>query len=68
MNASSERAERERLTALRLEHRKLDEMIRELEAQPVPDQLLVTRLKKQKLTLKDAITTLEDRLFPDIIA
>jgi len=32
------------------------------------DPLRVQRLKKQKLRLRDKITTLEDSLFPDIIA
>ena len=32
------------------------------------DQLQIARLKKKKLTLRDAIAKLEDRLTPDIIA
>ena len=32
------------------------------------DQLLIRRLKKRKLALKDQITVLEDQLLPDIIA
>ena len=32
------------------------------------DQLQVKRLKKRKLHLKDQITSVEDRLTPDIIA
>jgi hypothetical protein len=32
------------------------------------DQLLVKRLKKKKLVLKDRITQIEDKLLPDIIA
>jgi hypothetical protein len=32
------------------------------------DQLLVKRLKKKKLALKDRITQIEDKLLPDIIA
>ncbi len=57
-----------RLEVLRREHRDLDEAIRALEAQVRPDQLMLRRLKKQKLALKDQITRLEDRLIPDIIA
>jgi hypothetical protein len=34
----------------------------------MPDQLRIARLKKKKLTLRDQITQLEDRLTPDIIA
>jgi len=32
------------------------------------DQLLMRRLKKRKLSLKDQITALESELVPDIIA
>ena len=59
---------RELLVRLRAEHRQLDEQIGALEAAPLADQLLITRLKKAKLKLKDQINTVEDRLTPDIIA
>jgi hypothetical protein len=39
-----------------------------LEDNPLADQLLVKRLKKRKLVLKDRITQIEDKLLPDIIA
>jgi hypothetical protein len=39
-----------------------------LESLPMPDQLRIARLKKKKLTLRDQIASLEDRLTPDIIA
>ncbi|HXF53499.1 MAG TPA: DUF465 domain-containing protein, partial [Hyphomicrobiaceae bacterium] len=51
-----------------LEHRELDTEIATLEATGTADQLLITRLKKKKLKLKDQITALEDQLLPDIIA
>ena len=35
---------------------------------PACDQLLLTRLKKRKLFLKDLISQLEDSLLPDITA
>ena len=35
---------------------------------PRADQLALTRLKKRKLLLKDAITRLESRLIPDLDA
>jgi len=38
------------------------------EASPFGDQLLIKRLKKKKLALKDQITAIEDQLLPDIIA
>ena len=59
---------RNSLTALKLEHRRLDEEIRELLESVELDQLRVSRMKKQKLTLKDEIRQLEDRLMPNIIA
>lgn len=59
---------RERLEALKVEHRDLDEIIRRLADDPAQDQLQVTRLKKRKLQLKDAIARLESRLIPDLNA
>lgn len=64
----NEREIREQLAKLRIEHRDLDNEIAELEASNAADQLLVSRLKKKKLKLKDQISALEDQLFPDIIA
>lgn len=60
---------REELVKLRADHRDLDDEIAALEAQgPAADQLLIRRLKKKKLALKDQISKLEDNLLPDIIA
>ena len=59
---------RAQIGALRQEHQDLDDAVRALEALPRPDQLQVARLKKKKLTLRDQIAKLEDRLTPDIIA
>jgi hypothetical protein len=59
---------REQLTRLTQEHRDLDAEIVRLEGAAAVDQLHVKRLKKRKLALKDRITSLEDRLLPDIIA
>ncbi len=68
MQRHDERELREMLVKLRAEHRQLDDEIIALEASTMGDQLSVTRLKKRKLKLKDQITAIEDRLFPDIIA
>ncbi len=68
MERRDERELREELVTLRSEHRKLDGEIAALEADPSADQLLVKRLKKKKLVLKDRITQIEDKLLPDIIA
>lgn len=57
-----------RLEVIRREHRDLDEAIRALELNGLPDQLTLRRLKKQKLALKDQIVKIEDNLIPDIIA
>ncbi len=61
-------AQERELMRLREEHRDLDTAIFALERLGTPDQLQVQRLKKRKLQIKDRITTLSDRLTPDIIA
>ena len=58
----------EKIVALDLEHRALDEVIRNLEIQGNFDQLKLSRLKKRKLMLKDQISSLSNNLLPDIIA
>ncbi|KAA5802397.1 DUF465 domain-containing protein [Alkalicaulis satelles] len=63
-----ETALRQRLDALRDEHRALDEEVRLLTMCGVVDQLKIMRLKRRKLSLKDEIFRLEDILNPDIIA
>ncbi|MEM0922248.1 MAG: DUF465 domain-containing protein [Pseudomonadota bacterium] len=55
------------LDELRQTHRKLDEEISDLVVTGA-DTLTISRLKKQKLALKDRIARLEDQLYPDIIA
>ncbi len=59
---------RERLNWLKQQHRDLDAAIAALQDAPGADQLLLRRLKKQKLMLKDQIAKVEDQLLPDIIA
>ncbi|APG47750.1 YdcH family protein [Phaeobacter porticola] len=56
------------LEVFRRQHRDLDEAITALQERGTSDQLTIRRLKKQKLTLKDKIALIEDRLTPDIIA
>ncbi|WP_386683917.1 YdcH family protein [Loktanella sp. R86503] len=72
MNSSSRMSEAEILTielaVLRGEHRDLDLAITALQARHPGDVLTLKRLKKKKLSLKDLIARLEDRLNPDIIA
>ncbi|MBK1672891.1 YdcH family protein [Ectothiorhodospira shaposhnikovii] len=59
---------RTRLAELIEEHRALDEAIHRLAEGPFVDQVRLTRLKKRKLLLKDAISRLESRLIPDLNA
>ncbi len=55
----------QRVIALKLEHRDLDEAIARLQADIEADELSVKRLKKRKLQLKDSIARLESALIPD---
>jgi hypothetical protein len=57
-----------RLEALRGEHRDLDEAIARLADSPSDDELLLRRLKKRKLAIKDRITVVERMLQPDDLA
>jgi hypothetical protein len=59
---------RARLHALQAEHRDLDQVILQLTTTPPQDQLLLQRLKKRKLNLKDRISFLEQAIEPDIPA
>lgn len=56
------------LDVLRRQHRQLDEEIQAIECGPAPDAIRVGQLKRRKLAMKDEITRLEDRLYPDILA
>lgn len=57
-----------RVKALRQEHADLDASIEALERMPIPDQLLIARMKRKKLSLRDEIVKIEARILPDIIA
>ena len=56
------------LATKRQEHADLDAAISTLAASGLADQMLLQRLKKRKLMLKDRIVQLENLLLPDIIA
>ena len=58
----------ERIISLQQEHRDLDDAIAALVDKGVYDQLLLQRMKKRKLALRDFISRLEALLVPDIIA
>ena len=68
MTRQDDRELREQLTRLRAEHRDLDTEIDALEGAGRVDQLVVKRLKKRKLCLKDQITHLESDMIPDLNA
>jgi hypothetical protein len=59
---------RNEVALLKQEHKDLDKAISALELVPLPDQILIARLKRKKLALRDRITTIEDKIRPDIIA
>jgi len=57
-----------RVKLLRQEHADLDASIDALSEAAVPDQLMIARLKRKKLSIKDEIVKIEARILPDIIA
>lgn len=59
---------RKRLHELRQEHSDLDAAITALATSGDIDQLVLQRMKKRKLMLKDYIVRLESDLIPDIDA
>lgn len=59
---------RSRLQELKVEHRDLDAAIHHLIEATPSDELMLRRLKKRKLQLKDQITLIEGMLEPDIPA
>ncbi|MED5536176.1 MAG: YdcH family protein [Pseudomonadota bacterium] len=58
----------ERLKELRVEHQDLDQVISRLADDPHVDQIMLRRLKKRKLMIKDMITQLESDRIPDLNA
>jgi len=64
----SEEALEQRLADLRQDHADLDAAVQAIALSPLPDMLLIARLKRKKLALKDEIARIEDMLNPDIIA
>lgn len=60
--------DQQRLQALRLEHRDLDQVIERLSSEHGIDQFQLQRMKKRKLHIKDQIAILENKLTPDLNA
>jgi hypothetical protein len=67
-SADSDQALKVQIQQLRQDHQDLDVSIQALESATLPDMLMIARLKRKKLALRDQITLLEDQLTPDIIA
>ena len=57
-----------KLHEIQVEHRDLDEIIARLLQTPPHDDLLLRRLKKRKLLMKDRIALLERMIEPDVSA
>ncbi|MGD9603408.1 MAG: YdcH family protein [Gammaproteobacteria bacterium] len=57
-----------RLFDLEAQHRDLDEVVAHLTESARGDELLIRRLKKRKLQLKDQIAKLRSALIPDLDA
>ena len=68
MTDEDERELEAELARLQQEHRDLDAAIDALHQSPAPDLLMLQRLKKRKLQLRDRIAFIEDQITPDIIA
>jgi len=66
--SEEDEALRAELARLLQEHADLDASIEALGHMPAPDQLMIARLKRKKLALRDEIVKIEDRILPDIIA
>jgi hypothetical protein len=66
--SDEEKALHARLKVLQQEHADLDASIEALTQMPVPDQLMIARLKRKKLVLRDEIVKIEAIILPDIIA
>jgi hypothetical protein len=68
MDDLDEDALRSKLAELRQDHSDLDAAVQAISVSPVPDMLLIGRLKRKKLAIKDEIGRIEALLTPDIIA
>lgn len=58
----------QRITDLQIEHRDLDAAINAMSATEPIDDLVLRRLKKRKLQIRDTIVLLQMQLTPDIPA
>lgn len=63
-----ETSARVKLGQLVQDHADLDAAVQALALVPMPDMMVIARLKRKKLALKDEIQRLKNELLPDIIA
>ncbi len=68
MTEDNELAMMKRLDFLRVGHRKLDREIDAVIQQAPHDQFTLFKLKKEKLSIRDEIMSIENIVYPDIIA
>ena len=66
--ANEDLTPQERLVLMQTQHRTLVDKIIDLQSRSWQNQLLVQRLKKEKLRLKEAIERLKDEMIPDLNA
>ena len=66
--ANEDLSQAERLAVMQSQHRTLDQKIIELQSRPWQNHVLVQRLKKEKLHLKELIERLKDEIIPDLNA
>lgn len=57
-----------KLKILLEEHKALEDAIEHIRHMPIPDQLAMQRLKRQKLQVKERIVAVRSKIIPDIIA
>lgn len=57
-----------KLEALTIRHQELDSMIDRMNSEKFKDEFNLHKLKKEKLSLRDEISKLQDAIYPDIIA
>ena len=57
-----------RLSLMIERHRAIDRELIDLQVHPWGDRLLIQRMKKEKLRLRDGIERLKDELIPDLDA
>lgn len=68
MSSEETKSIQDHIFELQTEHRDLDQVVATLSRDGQADQLLLRRMKKRKLQLKDQIARLKSKLIPDLNA